>query len=222
MGLLMVKSENSIGKLELSEEEKGKFVRKIIFFIERYLPDFQVSERIRNENKVTSDLVNFLNFKAITSNQSFIFQNQTPEKKNFTIDFGTIVFNANNYHNNSVYSVEAKKLPARSREYDCEYVYGTLGAIERFKLGKHGAMLLDVGIIAYILDNTFEFWFNSVNSWIRQCITEDKEQKLWQNDDLLSEFISQNNDTKRFFSVCKRINSITDSVKITHFWIKLN
>jgi len=112
----------------------------------------------------------------------------------------------------SIYSVEAKRLPAPDRTREKEYVIGNkknTGGIERFKNEEHGKGLNECGMLAFVEDKSFEHWFNKINEWI--C------DENWKTCEQLSEFEQSKNFAKSFSKVHRTIEDLI----LFHFWISL-
>jgi hypothetical protein len=112
----------------------------------------------------------------------------------------------------SIYSVEAKRLPAPDKRREREYVKGekkNTGGIERFKNEEHGKGLKECAMLAFVEDKTFEYWFKTINQWIGD---ED-----WKTCEKLSEFEESDNFAKSFSKVCRTIKDLS----LLHFWISL-
>jgi hypothetical protein len=114
----------------------------------------------------------------------------------------------------SIYSVEAKRLPApdnyKGRER--EYVKGkkiNTGGIEKFRNEEHGKGLNECAILAFVEDKTFEYWFKTINQWI--C------DENWKACEKLSGFEKFDSFAKSFSEVCRTIEKLT----LFHFWISL-
>jgi hypothetical protein len=114
----------------------------------------------------------------------------------------------------SIYSVEAKRLPApgNDKRREREYVRGkekNTGGIERFKNEEHGKGLNECAMLAFVEDNTFEHWFKTINQWI--C------DENWKACEKLSEFEEFDSFAKSFSKVCRK----TEKLTLFHFWISL-
>jgi len=111
--------------------------------------------------------------------------------------------------------MEAKRLPAPSKDREKEYVVGMTpsgnpsGGIQRFKLENHGGSLSECGMIAYIEDGLFSDWQAKINDWIYELIpTWSKKEKLKLIDE--QEFYSH------YHSLVLRKN---DKMLLNHFWV---
>lgn len=79
-------------------------------------------------------------------------------------------------HYDTIIPVECKRLPTPkdSRRDEREYVIdgkATLGGMQRFKLGLHGAKHSQGAMIAYVQGDHCADWFNRIDGWIRQLAT---------------------------------------------------
>lgn len=73
----------------------------------------------------------------------------------------------------ALFPIEAKRLPTpRGRDRDeREYVItdpGSTGGIQRFKFGHHGSRHDFAGMIGFVQEESFEYWFEKLNGWIQQ------------------------------------------------------
>jgi len=85
-----------------------------------------------------------------------------------------IYFYLNDDNHTRIHYVEGKRLPKSNTKFKEEYVVGDnsfgnpSGGIDRFKKGIHGDpdKILDYGLIAYVENNSIEYWLNTVNNSI--------------------------------------------------------
>jgi hypothetical protein len=165
-------------------------------------------QRIENEKGLTQKLVILLNHGKNCF--PFYFHHEyieNTEKGNSpAVDIGTI--STSSYCDRSFFSIEAKRLPAPSKNREKEYVCGKGGGIERFKKEIHGKGLAFCAILGYVQKNDFGHWFNSINEWINEIKWNEKLEK-----------VSKTKTTARYLSRHKR--SI-DEITLFHLWVKLN
>ncbi|NOQ26801.1 MAG: hypothetical protein GQ564_15685 [Bacteroidales bacterium] len=118
-----------------------------------------------------------------------------------------------------IFYVEGKRLPKYNTQSNEEYVIGTnnsgnsSGGIERFKKGIHGDSnrIFDNGLIAYIENNSIEYWLKTVNNSISHNFNSNeilKEKEIFNN-----EYISLHQFDYEDKSV---------SFYLHHFWINLS
>lgn len=205
---------------------KEKIICKVFTLLDKVLYTFKPFSKKENgeistaENDITQDLERILNDNCDSSGLPFRFQNQSKEVgKRSTSDMGV-------YIKGSIAPyfmwVEAKRLPipdAEVRRDKREYVivnkeYSGGGGIHRFKSGKHASKLSYSIIIGYVQNNTFEYWFEQINSWIKELSVNEQE---WSESDCIVEC----NDglCKQYKSLHKRHNNL--NIELRHFWIKL-
>ena len=116
-----------------------------------------------------------------------------------------------------IFTIEAKLLPTPvtgSKRNEFEYVYGKGGGIQRFKDGNHGvdnqdSYLLENAIIAYIKENDFDFWLETINTWILAA--------KWDKSELLK---------ADYFKIIAKLKSIhsgvnSSEVNLHHFWVNV-
>ncbi|WP_052911464.1 hypothetical protein [Riemerella anatipestifer] len=117
--------------------------------------------------------------------------------------------------------MEAKRLPAPTKAREKEYVIGTTksgnpnGGIERFKLKKHGLGLSECGILAYIEDEDFNYWFNQINDWIKEL--SNIENSNWNINECLNN-IGVNHNSSYCLS---EVDRDSENLKLHHLWVKI-
>ena len=117
------------------------------------------------------------------------------------------------------FSLEAKRLPTPGTGREREYVAGTRGAIERYKLGLHGRGLRCVGIIGYVQNRTFSFWRDAVNGWVDELQADSASRSKWDEYDKLQMEYS----TLRLAQLRSASLRQSDDVRVTirHLWVLL-
>jgi len=129
-----------------------------------------------------------------------------------------IYFYLNNDDHTRIFYIEGKRLPKYKTKIKEEYVVGTnnfgnpSGGIERFKKGIHGEpnKSLNNGLIAYVENNSIDYWFEKVNGNIQKQFNSDEILK--NKDGFVNEYIS----THQFD--CESNSPI---FRLHHFWVKL-
>ncbi|WKS95924.1 hypothetical protein [Riemerella columbina] len=120
-------------------------------------------------------------------------------------------------HNKPIIVWEVKILSnSFGKKREKEYVIGdnNNGGIERFKNEKHGKGLPECGLLGFVQDKDFNYWHNTINSWI---IDLSKTNDIWKEDEILS-MIEHNNEFCTFRSFAHRSS---DKVHLIHLWILL-
>lgn len=117
-----------------------------------------------------------------------------------------------------LFIVEAKILPTPkpSKEREAtEYVFykqvKKQGGIERFKKEKHGKGLSECGMLAFIKNENYQYWFSEINNWIDEISLE--KNTLWNKNERL---LNQNLEFNYHISEVKREK---DTLKLHHFWL---
>ena len=64
-------------------------------------------------------------------------------------------------------------------------------------------------MLGFVEENTFEYWFKTINKWI--------DDEDWESCEKLSEFEQSENIAKSFSKACRTIEDLT----LFHFWISL-
>lgn len=200
-----------------------KIIDKVIDFLDEKIDDFPAyiknSEEIRiNEKAINSCLATYLNQIAVDSvtieSFRFYFDKDTQiEETNYEPDLGVML--ANQTRREKVFfHIECKRLPARDKQHEQEYVHGKLGGIQRFKNGNHGSDFLSSAMIGYVQEGTFEFWFTVINSWIDSLGEQDSS--FWSTSDKLVPRFKM--DFRRCISNHLRRNR-TECIQLYHYWI---
>jgi hypothetical protein len=161
--------------------EPNTLIQELVNYIEQELPNFKDSQEFvvnlrkkKNENQHSGALCLYM---TNLCKSKFNFQRETSQKGSRTIDIG--IYKGSNL----IFTVEAKLLPTppdpERNEY--EYVYGKGAGIQRFKDGHHGVDEIDDniyenGLIAYITESDFSFWYGKVNQWISDANWNDAEK----------------------------------------------
>jgi hypothetical protein len=130
-----------------------------------------------------------------------------------------IYFYLNDDNLTRVFYIEGKRLPKYNTQSEEEYVQGInnfgnpSGGIERFKKGIHGEpnRIFDNGLIAYIENNSIDYWLKTVNHNI--IINYSQVEVLNKKENSINEYISFHHYS------CK---SNSGSFYLHHFWIDLS
>lgn len=196
------------------------FLNKNIDGFPRFLSNSKFDEE--NEKRINEMLASYLNnctadfFDIDTFRFSFI-KDTSIESTNYNPDIGVMLGNKIASTTNSFFHIECKRLPARDKTVEREYVQGKLGGIQRFKEGNHGGGLMYSAMIGYVQSNTLEHWYLNVNSWIDELITSHNVLN-WNADDKLSPDIDGR--FQRFTSLHQRKND-PEPIKLFHYWVSV-
>lgn len=201
---------------EIEEGSSSQAVETLVKNIEEMLPDFPKSREFEtvlakktNENQHSTALCLYLNNKL---KSKYCFMKENAQIGSYTVDLSVY------YHGcDLLFNIEAKILPTpkkgkKSTRIEHEYVYGKGAGIQRFKDGFHGVdnnnnYLSINGMIAYIKENDFDYWFCKVNNWILEA--------QWGKSEQLKKIY--------FKSIAKLVSNHTrlnaPDVSLFHFWI---
>lgn len=179
-----------------------------------------------NEDKLTQIFVEQINVQLIKIEATIIAQNQYSDMFCGSKGIPDFYFHELEEDKTSpaLFVVESKRLPAPSSIREKEYVIGeTLkkngikecnGGIERFKIEKHGKGLPECGMLGFIQSNGYDYWKNTINSWIEEL---SKSDITWNASEVLIEIETEIN-----FSYLNSIAIRTENdVKLHHFWISI-
>ncbi|MBP7283232.1 MAG: hypothetical protein KBA66_16725 [Leptospiraceae bacterium] len=195
-----------------SNVDKETAQSKVIEFLINKLPDFHYSNTSDAEEDISQELIIYLQRIAISENVLFFFKAEYKEGKR-KVDFG-ILWAQSFSDSKAFFVIEAKRLPARDKESEKEYVFGNYGGMERFKRNLHGVGLSQSAIIGYVQKKDFSLWHTEINSWITEAIVSNG---LWTLADKLSG--SYTKQLAIFTSKNLRIDETV--IQLTHLWIKL-
>ncbi len=209
------------------------------------------SAKKTGEKQLAVWLTKELTAHAQEGKKVFSFFNEDPDsrKKSRTIDMTVIpsvglarikVGTRDYGRQDCFYCVEAKRLPTPeggSVEGDRtrEYVVGDWaarskqgkrksGGIERFKEGEHAADISRSGMIAFVQDDTPQYWHTTLNGWIQALITTPipAHKAKWSVADLLA-VMSPASGHSNFAEYSSKHARQTqdDIIELQHFWLYL-
>lgn len=197
--------------------EPTKIVGDLVAFISDELPFFSKSQEFvdilemkKNENQHS---LSFCVYMTNQCNSKYYFARENAQKGSSVIDIGVYKGSI------LIFTIEAKLLPtplgsSKIERFEHEYVFGKGAGIQRFKDGKHGrnnanTLLYENGIIGFVKESSFDFWFLKVNQWITNV--------QWDKSELLE---------KIYFSSIGRLQSKhqrqDDEVVLHHFWVDVS
>jgi hypothetical protein len=227
----------SIGSLSYQPGPDETLVSVTLSFVLAKLPawrDDPMRPADANEKQMNSSLCDFLDTRSRTEFPMVRFKHEDLETERHTVDLGVhgmetiTIVNTRGY---SIYQpflvIEAKRLPAPSKDREREYVAGSdkpSGAIERFRLGLHGAGVETAVIVGYIEALTPRHWHTMVNDWIRTMASDATVQRCtWSCADELKDLVvddehgvsSSESSHERVASCC------TASIAIRHLWVAM-
>jgi hypothetical protein len=161
------------------EFEPNTLVEELVEYIEKQLPHFVKSQTFdkimvikKNEVQHSTAFVVFM----MKHQDKFTFVPEAPQTGSYKIDVAVV----DKFSDDIIFTIEAKILPTpikkgNKKRAESEYVYATNGengaGLERFRNGYHGLdwnenPLPESGMIAYIKENDFNFWFDKINQWV--------------------------------------------------------
>lgn len=197
------------------ELKPNKVVRQLVTMISDRLSLFPSSKEFgavlakkKNENQHSTA---FCLFMTNACKSAFYFNRENAQVGSSTVDIGIYKGEI------LMFVIEAKLLPTPSGtpqkpRYEYEYVYGKGAAIQRFKDRQHGVDNADIpfsdsGVIAFIKENDFNFWFEKVNQWISDA--------KWNTSEQLQKVSI--NTTPTLLSAHTRIDGTM--IRLHHFWV---
>jgi len=204
------------GISEFQVLEPNNVVEQLLSFVETEISSFSMSDEFiqilkvkKNENQHSLAFCAFMTNKC---QSKFYFARENAQFGASVIDIGIY------FGSVLIFTFEAKLLPTpipkNSGRLEHEYVYGHGAGIQRFRDGKHGRdnsnkYLLESGLIGFVLQDDFEFWFEKVNQWIGEA-NWDESEKL----------------SKVYFGVYAKLYSThtrqsQPNIALHHFWINV-
>lgn len=205
---------------------KGSVIKAIIKLMTETVPHFLsalLTSNITNplnENKLTQVYVEQVGVLIRKYNLPFNVQNQYND-----LFFGTKGIPDFYFHSleqgkttTPIFVVEAKRLPAPSKEREREYVIGNSkenGGLERFKNQKQGKGLNQLGLLGFIEDKTYQEWLETINEWIIELSLKNKD---WNS----NEALIQNLLLSDYSYLTSSTLTKNSTLAIHHIWIKTN
>lgn len=225
----------SVGSLSYKPAPGESLVPLTVDFVLAQLPawrDDATRAADTNENQMNSSLCDFLDTQSRAHFPMVRFKHQAPQTTSHTVDMAAHGLEQITTVDTRCYTIyqpflviEAKRLPAPSKDREQEYIQGTdkpSGAIERFKLGLHGAGVETAVIVGYIEDHTPAHWHEAVNNWIANAISKLATQRCtWTYEDKLGDLVV---DEERGTAISasnhvRAATCSTSSIRIRHLWI---
>ena len=120
-----------------------------------------------------------------------------------------------NYSRDRILVIEGKRL---YNKYDKQYVSGGTGGICRFKREDHGEELEKACMVGFMQSESFQFWHQSINRWIKE--EKPKSPKLkWAKDELLTPLTTIQSIVAKCTSSHRRITK--KQIELFHFWVNM-
>jgi hypothetical protein len=194
--------------------------------------DFQnLPNTIQGENKITEQFHRFLSTHVINYKYNeilksdfyhFIFENQSSGERHRSYDIG-VILGKETHNTGKILVIEAKRLPTPGNARKKEYLFGNLGAVERFRKEVHGQDVKSdqAIIIGYIQNENQNYWLQQINSWIDEENKDKSESSLtWHN---IDKFVKDDSFSQikisKFISEHSRIT--LEKIKLYHYWVDL-
>lgn len=223
-------STTNVPNFDASQKVNNLCKRILIENVSPFLAELSTSNFTKNLDECifTQELIIAISRNLVNSPQGVIV---IPEFRDYytiggnpvkRVDFA-FVSSEQGAIKNSLYSVEAKRLPTGSGKREIEYTIGYFdsgepsGGIQRFKTGDHGYGLSQSAIIGYVEKNDFTHWHTTINGWIVNKATELPLE--WSIDEQLQSLSVSSCQT---FSVSHSIaRRASDTIELLHLWVKI-
>lgn len=186
---------------------------------------------VKAEEDLNGQFHDFLSLRATHEFPMIFFRHEQRQKGQRKVDLAAKPTNPVVIHGiryspyQPIITIEGKRLPAPQKNRKREYVTGEngkiSGGIQRYKLGEHGGEHDVAIIIGYVQEQSLQYWYTTVNSWITDLVKTHPDE--WGIDEKLSAFqIEHSAVTAKSISKHPRIiGSNTQKIRILHFWISL-
>lgn len=230
----------AIGSPDTTLLDANAFHHAIVNLIEHQLPvwrDRPLRPPFLDEPKLNQSLCLHLNraarhggFEAIEFTQEPI-QSGSRRGDIGVMSPGTITVEGRDYEEwVQLLPIECKRMPTPpdSRRSDCEYVHGLPGhrngAIERFKHGLHGPANKRAMIIAYVQEQSFSHWLETINTRLAKLAGDGVDDGLWCPCELLGVRNIRRTDLYSLNSIHRRTKnqSTNDVIEVEHLWLQMN
>lgn len=219
------------------DAEKNTSVKKIVEFLNDHLQAFPSflrnlsgTHQITAEDLISQELCNYLQSLTYDNHGIFMFQFQRKAMDSSRSSDLGVILRVGNYlegSNREIFLIEAKRLPTpgkdrKGKTREREYVNGSAGGMERYKRGHHGGSLKESALIGYIQDHDSDYWFETINQWIDDLITNNSDEGIvWNKNDLLV-FEKKLTTIQKFSSINTRITkTANDTIRIHHYLMAL-
>jgi hypothetical protein len=228
----------AVGRLSSGPSAEDGLVPQTLAFIRRQLPawrDDPKRPKRNSEKSLNSSLCDYLDHRSRTELPMARFKHESPQSGTRTVDIGihgtqeATLIGVRPY---SIYEpflvIEAKRLPAPSKDREREYVTGIdrasggpTGGIQRFKLGLHGSNVETAAMVGYIEKNSPRHWHGAINGWIADLtgITS-THGCTWSSADMLQP-LQVDDGNRTAFSVSmhqRRHGCSTPTITLHHLW----
>lgn len=207
----------------------------IVSFVRKQLPLWVTDpDTPRNvaENYLNESLCGFLDIKSRCDLPLCHFMHEASQRGRRKVDVAAkpvrhILVEGYLYtKNDPVFAIEGKLLPPPpGKKREREYLNGLdgeiTGGVQRFKLGEHGGKLDEAAIVGYVLNKSFHYWLETINSWIDELILSDQYLE-WREYEKLGSFREDlhtaylTSEHSRDAEKCK-----SKSILLHHFWVNL-
>ena len=189
-----------------------------------------------SEKLLNSSLCDFLDSRARSGCPMVRFKHEAPQTASRTVDIGVHGTEKTTLIGACVYTIyqafmviEAKRLPAPSKDREREYVTGTnkasggpTGGVQRFKLGLHGASIQTAVIVGYVEKQPTRYWFATINQWITDLApATSSDGCVWTHADMIEHLVcNDEQNTSAAMSTHERSDAcLTRSITIHHLWV---
>lgn len=227
----------SFGQLSYRPAPDEGLVPQTLEFVRNQLPNWRDDPQRpqdSSEKRLNSSLSDFLDCRSRSLCPMVRFKHEAPQSGTRTVDIGahgtedTTLIGVRSY---TIYEpflvIEAKRLPAPSKDREREYVTGTdkksgspTGGIQRFKLGLHGAGVETAAMVGYIESGLPQHWLRTINRWIYELADDCR----WSTSETLQfDRVDTAKGVSSSVSVHSRsLGCVTDSISLLHLWVVMN
>lgn len=186
------------------------------------------------ENRLTEHLCDYLNSAACRSELSHVqFRTETGDETNASRTYdlsikpreALVVEGRRSTIFDTLLPIECKRLPTPqgTNRDEREYVFSqhaSVGGIQRFKAGDHGATHKLAAMIGYIQQETCAFWSERIATWIDGLVASN--QQGWSANDLLR---LEHNDIVARVAILSSSHTRSDDrtdIDLRHLWVQMS
>ncbi len=196
------------GRLSLHSKEKLSDAKENFYTIQlvNYLTDQQRDKERNRKGEKDNIFVSFNFMNQDDSSDRIKIKGVNP-----TMDIRIYLPHQPNY----IFDIEAKRLYNKNLR---AYVAGVTGGIERFKRNSHGQGLNQSAILGYIEIENFNFWYNKINTWLKEEATKTSDLN-WIDTELLKDLVIVEDNLAESSSLHGRLEG--EPIKLIHLWVDL-
>lgn len=230
----------SRGRLSIRPTAGDGIIPRTLAFIRSQLPAWRDDPKRpsdSSEKRLNYSLCNFLDLRSRTLHPMVRFVHETLQAGSHSADIGIHGADEETLVDAVPYSMyepflvlEAKRLPAPTKDREREYVTGPTGdaakptgGIQRFKLSLHGGGVETAAVVGYVQEQSPEHWHRTINGWIAALDGSTPNGCTWTASETLQELSSDPlQGTAESVSTHTRMGQCASgSITLHHLWVSM-